>query len=59
MNYFVFHKHVQLLPNYSKHIIDKINKRLFDVFGDQLPILKNLMQETGCVISGSFIINVC
>lgn len=41
---------------YPKYIFGKINKRLMKVFGDQLFALKKMMQETGCVISGSFII---
>jgi len=46
----------QFFSNYSKNIINKINKRLLQIFNDQLPALKKMMQETGCVISGSFII---
>uniref|UniRef100_A0A6C0C6N3 F-box domain-containing protein n=1 Tax=viral metagenome TaxID=1070528 RepID=A0A6C0C6N3_9ZZZZ len=46
----------QFFPKYSKHITTKINERLLSIFGDNLPALKKMMQKTGCVISGSFII---
>ena len=46
----------KFFPGYGKHMIGKINKRLFSLFGDKLPALKKKMQETGCVISGSFIL---
>jgi hypothetical protein len=36
--------------------MNKINNRLLSIFGNRLPALKKIMQKTGCVISGSFII---
>lgn len=40
----------------KQNIINEINTRLYEIFGDKYNKLKSLMADTGCVISGSFII---
>jgi hypothetical protein len=46
-----------ILNNYfALDINKKIDKRLKDIFKDELPNFKLLMKKTGCFISGSFII---
>lgn len=40
----------------KKYIIDKINERLFEIFGDRLSDFKQCLKNTGAVISGSFLL---
>lgn len=46
----------KFLKRYKKHIMDKINVKLLQVFGAKLPQFKRLLQETGSVIAGTTII---
>ena len=42
--------------NIKKNLINEINYRLYNIFGDKLDQFKKLMKDTQSVISGSFII---
>lgn len=42
--------------NKMDHCINNINKKLGEIFGDQLNTFKTYLQESGAVISGSFIV---
>ncbi len=49
-------KHQIFIKYILLNINNKIEKRLGNVFGDKLLLFKQLMEETKCFISGSFII---
>lgn len=49
--------HKKTVEDYvSKKTIGRINKRMTDILGEEWNKLKNIMEETGDIISGSFVL---